>query len=370
MKFNLRIAAAGTCLLAGFTLPQLASAADSVTLYGILDNSVQYVNHGPGGSSRTSMSSGGWNGSRWGMRGSEDLGNGTKAIFALESGIDVNNGQTLQGGRLFGRQSWVGLSDKTLGQLTMGRHNTLMLDWMSKYTPFDNATISAKVLDASFSDRMDNSVKYSNKFGPVTVGTYYSFGWNNDQNYDDKAVGRMWGAGARYKENGWDAALLYHTKHADKPKTGADGDNREDRVVAGLAYDMDIVKVYLGYRWLEQKLVQRNYTSNLYWAGIDYKPSHPTTLSLAILKMDGTACDSMNYAACPAVQEAGSAQKPTMIIAGAQYDLSKRTTLYALGGYALNSHGSSVSVIGGNYGVNVEPGQNQFGLSVGMRHRF
>ena len=51
-------------------------------------------------------------GSRWGLKGTEDLGGGLKAIFQLENGFDVNNGKLGQGGLLFGRQAYVGLTSR------------------------------------------------------------------------------------------------------------------------------------------------------------------------------------------------------------------------------------------------------------------
>lgn len=373
MKTYLRVAAVGLCLSAlplTSALAQASAANTTVQLYGLIDTGLQYLSNGPGNTSKLGMSTGNLSGSRWGLKGTEDLGGGMRAVFVLENGFDSDNGTTLQGGRLFGRQAYVGLSDKKWGQLSLGRHNSLMIDWMSKYNPFDNANFSIKRPDAAFSDRIDNSVKYVGKIGPVSVGGYYSFGWNNEQVWDDKTRGRLFGAGLRYAENGLDAALLYHSKNADSPKTGATSDNREDRIVAGLSYEFDGFKLYGGYRWLEQKLTQRTYTSNMTWVGATYLPTQATRLSLAVYHLNGTVCDDMNVAACPAKQGAGSEQKPTMIVLGSEYDLSKRTTLYALAAYALNSHGSSLSVVGGKYGANVEPGKDQLGVNVGLRHRF
>ncbi|QGE13968.1 porin [Bordetella holmesii] len=371
MKFTIRNAAALSCLpLMSLMHVAQSVSATSVQLYGLIDVGVQPLTHGPNGASKTGMSSGNLNGSRWGMRGSEDLGGGTKAVFTLESGFDPANGQSLQGSRLFGRQAYVGLSDRSLGTLTLGRHNTLMIDWMSKYNPFENANYGGKRIDAAFSDRMDNSIKYINTFGGLSVGAYYSFGWHNDQSWTDTNTGRMIGAGLRYQTGGLDAAVLYHTKRADAPKAGADSSNREDRILGALSYDFGLIKLYGGYRWLEQKLVQRDYVSRLYWAGARYQAAPATNLSLAIYHMQGTTCDNMNVASCPTAQGAGSDQKPTLLVLGAEYDLSKRTTVYALSSYALNDNGSSVSVIGGKYGVNVQPGSNQLGVALGMRHRF
>ena len=78
-----------------------------------------------------------------------------------------------------------------------------MIEWMSKYNPFDNANFSIKRPDPAFSDRSDNTAMYVGKFGPVSVGAYYSFGWNNDQSFSDRSLGRMVGGGLRYKSAAW-----------------------------------------------------------------------------------------------------------------------------------------------------------------------
>lgn len=99
-------------LLAGFA--GVAQAETSVTLYGIIDTGLGY-NKISGGTdaqngSKFGMINGVQNGSRWGLRGSEDLGDGLRAVFQLESGFDSGNGKSAQGGRLFGRQATIGLA--------------------------------------------------------------------------------------------------------------------------------------------------------------------------------------------------------------------------------------------------------------------
>jgi predicted porin len=104
------------------------------------------------------------NGSRWGFRGSEDLGGGMKAVFDLENGFDASAGTLSQGGRLFGRSAWMGLQTM-YGRLTMGRQYDAMHDdlgerlgatgiwaWIGSHQgDFDN-------LNANF--RWDSSIRY------------------------------------------------------------------------------------------------------------------------------------------------------------------------------------------------------------------
>ncbi len=112
-----------------------ANAQTSVTLYGVIDTSIEYatnvargaptVNASTGavtaqpGGSRVALQSGGYSGSRWGLRGTEDLGAGYKAVFALESGFGVDTGTSQQGGRLFGRQAFVGVEHATYGKILL-----------------------------------------------------------------------------------------------------------------------------------------------------------------------------------------------------------------------------------------------------------
>jgi len=113
MKKHL-IALAATAAVA---LPALAQSpsGSSVTLYGIADASLVRTNN-VGGSGRTGLDSGYLQSSRFGFRGSEDLGGGLRAIFTLESGYNIDNGAN-SSAIFFNRQSFVGLSSSNLGTL-------------------------------------------------------------------------------------------------------------------------------------------------------------------------------------------------------------------------------------------------------------
>ncbi|MFZ3141113.1 porin [Polaromonas sp.] len=110
-----------------------AMAQSSVTLYGIVDawigskqtNGVTVVNGNQLATTelrQTGVNSGGLSSSRWGLKGSEDLGGGLKAIFALESGINVDTGESSDSKRLFDRQAFVGLTSG-FGTVSLGRQN-------------------------------------------------------------------------------------------------------------------------------------------------------------------------------------------------------------------------------------------------------
>jgi len=111
--------------MATVVLASQDASASSVTLYGVLDDSLLYVSNA-GGHRDFLVSSGGRGSSKWGMLGSEDLGGGTQAIFKLESGFDTNTGKLGQNGALFGRYATVGLANNQYGSIQLGRSYELI----------------------------------------------------------------------------------------------------------------------------------------------------------------------------------------------------------------------------------------------------
>ena len=118
-------------LLAGFA--GAASAQSSVTLYGVVDGGLRYQQvsrNNLDGTNNFGVAYGQQSGNRFGMKGVESLGNGNNAIFMLESGFDLGNGTSQQGGRLFGRQSWVGVQNDAWGEVRLGRMLSLTTDYL------------------------------------------------------------------------------------------------------------------------------------------------------------------------------------------------------------------------------------------------
>jgi len=152
-------------LLAGFA--GAASAQSSVTLYGIVDAGLQYTNFSYSNSAASTSSlgvkSGGQSGSRFGLKGVEDLGGGNQAIFDLESGINVNNGTPGDSARLFNRLSWFGVQNAAWGNVKFGRQNSLAWDYMGVVTdPLQiNNSITASTATITWdASRYDNLLSY------------------------------------------------------------------------------------------------------------------------------------------------------------------------------------------------------------------
>jgi predicted porin len=168
-----------------------AHAQSSVTLYGIIDEGVQYNTNAKnvvggtnvGGRQVALDSTSGLNGSRWGLRGAEDLGGGLKAIFTLESGINLNNGAFAQGGTAFGRQAFVGLNSSQYGTLTLGRQYDSVVTYVQPVSAYGYLAGSSLLEHPGDVDnlgntlRTNNTIKYASpNFNGLTVGAEVSLG--------------------------------------------------------------------------------------------------------------------------------------------------------------------------------------------------
>lgn len=184
--------------IGGFGLSIAAHAQSSVTLYGIVDGGFTYTSN-QGGKANYQATAGSEQGSRWGLVGTEDLGGGTRAIFRLENGFNLENGAASANGRIFGRQAWVGLSNEHFGTLTLGRQYNAAQDSLEPLQiagdsvqygthPFD-------VDDLNNTFRTDNSIKYvTPDFNGLQVNTMYALSGNPG----GFATNRSYSIGATY----------------------------------------------------------------------------------------------------------------------------------------------------------------------------
>jgi len=191
-----------------------AHAQSTVTLYGLIDAGLMYTNNVAKGGTQGALwqaTSGNINGSRFGLRGSEDLGGGLKAIFVLENGFNVQNGRLGQNGREFGRQAYVGLASTAYGAVTLGRQYDSLVDFVAPLSatagtfgdtgfahPFDNDNLNHSV-------RMSNAVKYSSAtYSGFKFGALYAF-----SNNTDFAMNRAYSAGGSYTYGPINVAVGY-----------------------------------------------------------------------------------------------------------------------------------------------------------------
>ncbi|MFB9127389.1 porin [Paraburkholderia dipogonis] len=175
-------------VFAAATLAVFATAAhaqSSVTLYGVIDAGISYVNNSKTATGHDNLfkyDDGVAQGSRWGLRGTEDLGGGLKALFVLESGFNSGNGTLGQGGALFGRQAYVGLSKDGIGSLTFGRQYSFSTDYLGGNYSTGGQTVAGNYayhindVDQLTSSRINNAVKFSSaNFAGLTFGAMYGF---------------------------------------------------------------------------------------------------------------------------------------------------------------------------------------------------
>jgi predicted porin len=333
-------------------------AQSSVTLYGIVDTGVEFLNHAPttgsGSGSIVRETAGNLQGDRWGMKGVEDLGGGYTAVFTLENGFSVNTGLTGQNGREFGRIADVGIATP-YGQLLLGRQQNLFFELGLRYDPLNLATsYSAFNLDSEMSGRADNMIKYSGSYGGLIYSAFYSTGFdgtitNGGQVPGNPKVGREFGTAVLWNSGALSTGIFYEQIQGTSIATE---DDTTRRVMVGANYTFSNTKVYGSFRLLQSRIGAVQTHSDLFWAGVTQTFS-PTLKATAAIYHNTVR---------------GTGQNPTMYVMEGDYFLSKRTDLYVETAYVQNHNGSNQGIDG--IGTNIVPGANQFGALAGIRHRF
>ncbi|APR38649.1 porin [Paraburkholderia sp. SOS3] len=397
--------ALSTLSLALLGATSAAHAQSSVTLYGVLDDAFQWVHHAnPANDNLYHLQSGNIQGNRWGLKGTEDLGGGLKAIFQLESGFDPNNGKAGQGGRLFGRQAYVGLTQDQYGTLTVGRQYDPLVDMIQPITA-DNfwGSMFATPGDVDNNDnssRTNNSFKYvSPVWGGFQFEGMYAFGGVAGTT----GSGQSWGGAATYGMGPLNVAAGYFRMDnangfaarggalptAANPlgtapgwSTGATSDATFDGSTINSAYasakSISITSAAAQY-------VVGPFTFNARYSFAQYKPDAFSAFSNQ--EKYHVAGAYAGYQLSPALllglgytwtHGAGdTSSNYHQVSAGADYSLSKRTDVYLMGAYqhasgtqrvdAATTTDAKASI--GSYGF--QAGSNtQEMVSIGIRHKF
>lgn len=345
-------------LLCGGSAVCAAQAASTVTLYGTIDAGLQYQSikiPGIGSASQTGVHSGGQTGNRWGLRGSEDLGNGLRAIFTLEAGYNVEDGTTADSSRFFNRQIFAGLASDRWGTLTLGRQYNQGFLYFGAIGPFGNGfgLASQSQTFGNSLVRYDNLVKYET---PAIGGAQASIGYSNEAGFgtgstwDDTAVTALTG-GIRYTNGPWAAAATFDrlSKAEDQPGSGT-GTGTLTAWQAGIAYDFEVVRLSLaigqdrggriapgnnnlGELGVTLPVINGRHLDGFratnYLLGLTMPMGDPGTLLAAL-----TASDS-NLEGTTVGDNGFETQYGVNL--GYTYSLSKRTNLYAVGTYLRNA---------------------------------
>jgi predicted porin len=368
-----------------------AHAQSSVTLYGIIDEGFIFNNNAKG-QHLYGLASGVMQGSRWGLRGAEDLGGGLKAIFVLENGFNVNNGALGQGGLEFGRQAYVGLSSG-FGTVTMGRQYDSVVDFVGPLEAGDQwggyiAAHPGDVDNFNNAYRVNNAIKYTSpSYNGFSFGGLYSFGGIAGQ----FSKNQVWSLGAGYNNgplvlgvgylnartpanfggmfnNGSTAAATAVTT----PVYGAyaNSANTYQVIGAGGAYTFGAATIGATYSNTKFKgftagpFVNQTATFNNGEINFKFQLTPALILGAAYDYTQGSKIDG------------ASAAKYHQGSVGVDYFLSKRTDVYVIGVYqhasgsTLNGSGQVVSATAAINGLDASTSSNQVAARVGIRHKF
>ena len=324
-RFSLAALAAAAALTAG-----AAQAQSSVTLYGQVDAWAGATKN-LGQDRAWGVNSGGMSTSYWGMKGSEDLGNGLKAIFTLEAFFRPDTGKSgrFDGDHFFARNSFVGLQSNSWGSIKLGRNTPPYFVSTILFNPFiDSYTFSPMVFHTYLGNGRTGAAGISGLVGDS--------GWDNSIMYSTPDMGGLtanliYGAGEQAGHNGqnkWGGSLLYFRGNFAATAAfqqvrydGAPGDlnslvagfARQTAGQLGATYDFGVVKLYGQYQYIKNTISTGDAKSNGGQLGVSV-PVGPGSIlaSYAYTKTSGAADVKRNTWAV-----------------GYDYSLSKRTDVYA-----------------------------------------
>ena len=363
-----------------------ALAAD-VQLYGIVDTGVGY-NHvdvdglGNGQDIDTfQMKSGQASGSRWGLKGTEDLGNGLTVGFILEDGFSSDNGA--DSAPMFNRESSLFI-EGGFGKLAMGRMGSLnngQSSWakvgmINAFGTSDWGDYSVQVGNVmSTAAQWDNMVAYQTPdFAGFKVYAQYGMG-NAVTDYDsvenESSSDRYYALGATYNNGPFAAYFavdsINYASWDNKTGTGEDMDDSLT-VTLGGSYDFEAVKVYLGAQYFDEVKLS-NFKGVIKAAGVGQSnkvKGYGISLTGDAPVLGGKAMFGIGYTDA---ESADSEDKTAdvelqryVVSVGYDYPFSKRTDVYAVASYMQDSWEDKVNK------EDADPSAYTF--YVGLRHRF
>jgi predicted porin len=336
----------GLAVLAAFA--GSASAQTNVTIYGIVDAGIAYKNDGNPAGKTWSVESGQQSGSRIGFKGSEDMGGGMAAIFALENGFSIDTGNAGQGSRLFGRQAWVGLNGG-FGTVKLGRQVTPLYTALDAIDPFgiNLAGNAQKVFgNGSYASdpllRTDNTLSYAMpRLNGFSGAVNYGFG----ETPGKFGANRNVGLGLNYVNGPVNAQFAYHYTDV-APTSGS-----TKAAFLGATYDFSVVKAHLAYAQNKFSVPGTTRTYPNWLLGVS-APIGGGSIMASFVRND--------------VKNVSDSTSDQYAL-GYTYPLSKRTNLYTSASYLSNDRKVNVNA---STAAGTPLGSDVRQFNVGMRHTF
>ena len=361
-----------------------AFAAD-VTLYGLVDYGFSYQNKSPVAGKDTDsfqMKSGQNSGSRFGLKGEEDLGNGLAVGFVLENGFDADTGALGNGGRLFGRESQAYIKGD-FGTVSFGRMGQLVSGngtyglFGSAVSPFSTGWGDvgghSQVMGSSF-ERFDNMITYKTPdFGGFTVYAQYSFDNNslNDKNSTEAGtqhgsegkttVDRYYGIAAQYKAGNLMIVGAVDSMNWAQPEAGEV--NLDDSLSVNLAgtYDFGVAKVYAYGQYFQDYKSAGKVIKFENKGGVD---GYGINLGVDVPAFGGTAKAAVAYGDFEQTHNSAMDMKTYQVTLGYTYNLSKRTFFYTAADYIKADYAKAYE------DANKTAVENVYEVNAGLVHKF
>ena len=343
-----------------------AVAAD-VTLYGLVDYGVRYQNldadkAGVDRTNKVDMKSGANSVSRFGLKGTEDLGNGVKVGFVLENGFAADTGALGdKNNRLFDREAQL-FVDGSFGRVSFGRVGQLasangsygLLGVTGPFsTGYGDATSGLKFVGANGFTRFDNTITYMTpSFGGLTVYAQYSSSVSSTGTENESDTDRAYGIGAKFVGAG--LTLVGVVDSTNYQSFGADAVSKDMddalTVTLGGNYDFQVAKVYFGGQYFDNAktvattnvIVDTNNNKakigSGYTLGSLGAEGWGLGLGVGVPVMGGTASAYAGYLDADSVDDSDASLKRFTGAVGYSYTFSKRTSMYSTLSYTKDEY--------------------------------
>lgn len=353
-----------TSMIMGGVFGATAQAASNVTLYGVIETGV-LVEHAKHKDTTVSMKSGFDQGSRWGLKGTEDLGNGYSVGFILEQGFNADDGTEGVNGKQFNRESVLNVKGN-FGALTFGRTGALasgaqsqsILTGWALGTGYGMSAWNAQTVGTL---RMNNTVSYvTPAFSGFTLHAMYSNGIGTDYNKTKGTENtdgdtnkwsknsHYYGLGVKYQEGALRGSLIFEALDNKGAAVGTN-DEAQYRVNFGAEYNLGAFTPMFAYQWVSQD---------------DGMKTHKFGLSAKVPVAGGDVLVGAAYLfgknEAPDVKGDDDVRNWN-IGAAYVYPLSKRTAVKAYAGYSDSSK---------LWKDKAEAAYNGYNVFVGLRHAF